>query len=82
MTVIHSTAPSEVRPRSASAPPPRRPWLRRRSAIPGFGVTLGVTLTVLSLVVLIPLSAVAIKASGLGLDGMIREAFTERALHA
>jgi sulfate transport system permease protein len=79
MTVIESAAPLRVRSRGTT---PRRPFLRRRSAIPGFGVTLGVTLTVLSLIVLIPLSAVAIKASGLGLDGFVREAFTERALHA
>jgi sulfate transport system permease protein len=65
-----------------SLPRARRPWLRRRSALPGFGLTLGVTLTLLSLIVLIPLSAVAIKASGLGLGGMIAEAFTERAWHA
>jgi len=39
--------------------PARRPLFRRRSAIPGFTLTLGVTLTVLSLIVLIPLSAVA-----------------------
>ena len=62
--------------------PPARRLFRRRSAIPGFGLTMGVTLTVLSLVVLIPLTAVAIKASGLGLGGMIQQAFTERALHA
>jgi sulfate transport system permease protein len=37
----------------------RRPFFRRRSAIPGFSLTLGVTLTILSLIVLIPLSAVA-----------------------
>ena len=81
MTAIHSATPS----RSEASPAPRRskrPLLRRRSAIPGFGLTLGVTLTTLSLIVLIPLSAVAIKASGLGLAGMVREAFTERALDA
>jgi sulfate transport system permease protein len=60
----------------------QRPLFRRRSALPGFGLTLGVTLTVLSLVVLIPLSAVVIKASGLGLDGILRQAFTDRAWHA
>jgi sulfate transport system permease protein len=65
-----------------SLPRARRPWLRRRSALPGFGLTLGVTLSLLSLIVLIPLSAVAIKASGLGLRGMLAEAFTERAWHA
>jgi sulfate transport system permease protein len=59
-----------------------RPLFRRRSAIPGFGLTLGVTLTVLCLIVLIPLSSVAIKASGLGLSGILREGFTDRALHA
>ncbi len=62
--------------------PVRRPWLRRRSAIPGFGLTLGVTLSLLSLIVLIPLSAVAIKASGLGLQGVLAAAFSSRALHA
>ena len=54
----------------------------RRRILPGFGLSLGFTLTYLSLIVLIPLSAVAIKASGLGLAGFFREAFTERALHA
>jgi sulfate/thiosulfate transport system permease protein len=80
MTVIESAAPSRLVAKPASAP--RRPLFRRRSAIPGFGVTLGITLTVLSLVVLIPLSAVAIKASGLGFAGFFAEAFTDRALHA
>src|ERR1044072_2064395 len=48
-----------------SAPPPagKRPFFRRRSAIPGFGLTMGVTLTVLSLIVLLPLSAVVLKAA-------------------
>src|SRR6201996_3443505 len=79
MTVIDSAA----LPQAGSGPARvRRPLFRRRSAIPGFGLTLGVTLTVLSLIVLIPLSAVAIKAAGLGPMGMIRQAFTERALHA
>lgn len=44
-------------------PPPKRPLFRRRSAIPGFGLTMGVTLSVLSLIVLIPLSAVVLKAA-------------------
>ena len=61
---------------------PRRPLFRRRSAIPGFGLTMGVTLSVLSLVVLIPLSAVVIKASGLGWDGFIKAGFSERAIEA
>lgn len=44
-------------------PPGKRPLFRRRSAIPGFGLTMGVTLTVLSLIVLIPLAAVILKAA-------------------
>jgi sulfate transport system permease protein len=64
------------------APPARLRLFRRRSAIPGVGLTMGVTLSVLSLIVLSPLTAVAIKASGLGLAGMVQQAFTERALHA
>ncbi|MBO9544659.1 sulfate ABC transporter permease subunit CysT [Caulobacter sp.] len=49
--------------RRSSTPPGKRPLFRRRSAIPGFGLTMGVTLTVLSLIVLIPLSAVVLKAA-------------------
>ncbi len=73
---------SAAEAKAAARVRPRPPLFRRRSAIPGFGLTLGVTLTVLSVIVLIPLSAVAIRASGLGLRGMIQQAFTERALHA
>jgi sulfate transport system permease protein len=55
---------------------------RRRSAIPGLDLTMGVTLTALSLIVLIPLAAVALKATGLGAGGFVKAAFSERALHA
>jgi len=65
-----------------TAPAVRRSWLRRRSGIPGFGLTLGVTLGLLSLVVLIPLTAVAIKAAGLSPSQFIAVAFSERALAA
>jgi sulfate transport system permease protein len=60
----------------------RRPVLRRRSAIPGFGVTMGVALTILSLIVLIPLTAVALKASQQSLPDFFSAAFNERALTA
>ena len=60
----------------------RRPLFRRRSAIPGFSITLGVTLTVLSLVVLIPLTAVVIKSAGQTQAQFIAAAFSERALKA
>jgi sulfate transport system permease protein len=54
----------------------------RPSIIPGFGVTFGITLTLLSVVVLIPLSAVFIRAAGLGWHGFIEVALSERALRA
>jgi sulfate/thiosulfate transport system permease protein len=57
------TMTAETAARRPPASLPRRPLFRRRSAIPGFGLTMGVTLTVLSLIVLIPLSAVVLKAA-------------------
>ena len=39
---------------------------RQKSALPGFGLALGVTLTYLGLVVLLPLSTIFVKSSGLG----------------
>src|SRR5690242_2155338 len=60
----------------------KKPFIRRRSAIPGFGLTLGLTLTILSLIVLIPLSAVAIKAGGQSPAHFLATAFSERALLA
>src|SRR3569833_3939996 len=53
---------------------PERP--RHRSIIPGFGLTLGWTIIYLSLVVLVPLAGVFIKASGLGWNG-VWQAVTE-----
>jgi len=43
---------------------------RSGSALPGFGLTLGVTIMSLSLIVLIPLAGVFFKAAGLGLEGL------------
>ncbi len=57
------TMTADTASRWSLTPPPKRPLFRRRSAIPGFGLTMGVTLTVLSLIVLIPLSAVVLKAA-------------------
>ena len=75
MTIIHA-------PAAPAQPPSRRPLFRRRSAIPGFGLTLGVTLTVLSVIVLIPLAAVAIKSAQLSPAEFAHAAFSERALKA
>lgn len=54
----------------------------RRSILPGFGLTLGFTLFALSLIVLIPLSAVFITTAGMGWDEFVRVAFSRRALLA
>jgi sulfate transport system permease protein len=60
----------------------RRPFLRRRSAIPGFALTLGVTLAILSTVVLIPLFAVGLKASQQPVGDFLHAAFSTRAMAA
>jgi len=53
-----------------------------RSALPGFGLSLGFSVVYLSLLVLLPLAAVFLRAAGLGLDGLWRALATERVLHA
>ncbi len=53
---------------TAAATPARRP--PRRRVIPGFGLSLGITLAWLGLIVLIPLLGVFVKASGLGWSGL------------
>jgi len=58
------------------------PLFRRRSAIPGFGLTMGVTLSVLSLIVLIPLSAVVLKAAQQSPEEFWVVATSQRALAA
>jgi len=64
-----------------TAPLPR---LRRknRSIIPGFGLTMGLTLAWLSLVVLIPLSTVFIRSAGMGWHDFLAAGFSPRALAA
>ena len=53
-----------------------------RSALPGFGLTLGVTLGWLSLIVLLPLTALALRPWELGLDGLWRSVTEPRVLAA
>ena len=79
------TAASPDTAASVPARPParaRRPFIRRRSALPGFALTLGVTLTILSCIVLIPLAAVAMKAAGQSPADFAASAFSPRALAA
>jgi sulfate/thiosulfate transport system permease protein len=55
---------------------------RRKSSIPGFGLTMGITVFSLSVVVLVPLSAVFIKTAGMGFDEFVAAALSKRALAA
>ncbi|MDX3885596.1 sulfate ABC transporter permease subunit CysT [Edaphosphingomonas haloaromaticamans] len=60
----------------------RRPLFRAPSIIPGFGLTFGLSLTWLCLIVLIPLSAVFIKTAGMGWQHFADVALSERAIAA
>ncbi len=55
---------------------------RKPSVLPGFGPALGFTLFYLSVVVLIPLSALFLKAAGLSWGQFVDQAFSARALAA
>ena len=54
----------------------------RKSIIPGFGLTMGLTLAWLSLIVLIPLSTVFIRAAGMGPAEFLDVGFADRAMAA
>jgi sulfate transport system permease protein len=54
-----------------------RRW-RPRSVIPGFGLATGMTITILTLLVLIPLAALVLRASELGLAGIVALALQPR----
>jgi sulfate transport system permease protein len=55
---------------------------RRHSIIPGFGLTLGITLSYLSLIVIIPLAVLFVEASGAGLAKISAELISSRTLAA
>jgi sulfate transport system permease protein len=54
----------------------------RRQILPGFGLSLGFTVVYLSLIVLVPLAALFIKASGIGVDGFVHTILAARVLAA
>jgi sulfate/thiosulfate transport system permease protein len=56
--------------------------LRKESVMPGFGLTLGLTLLYLGLVVLMPLAALIMKSAGMGPESFMAAAFTRRAVAA
>lgn len=77
MSSLTSSAAGQDRRPSGAAP-----LFRRRSAIPGFGLSLGVTVSLLSLIVLVPLSAVILKSSGQSFAEFLEAGFSPRALGA
>ena len=60
----------------------RRSFFRTPSVIPGFGLSFGLSLTWLCLIVLIPLSSAFIKTAGMGWEHFDRVALSERAFAA
>ncbi|QND17888.1 sulfate ABC transporter permease subunit CysT (plasmid) [Rhizobium leguminosarum bv. trifolii] len=61
---------------------PTRWWFKRPSVIPGFGMALGLTLTWLTLLILIPLSGLAVRSSALGWEKFWSIALDPRTLNA
>jgi len=61
---------------------PTRWRFKRPSVIPGFGMALGLTLTWLTLLILIPLSGLAVRSSALGWEQFWSIAFDQRILNA
>lgn len=66
-----------------AAPSTSRSWQwKQPSVIPGFGLTLGISLTMLTLIVLIPLAALVLRAGSLGFSGILELALDPRILAA
>jgi sulfate transport system permease protein len=63
---------------TAVADAPVQPRRRARRVLPGFGLSLGLGLAWLSLVVMLPLLALTVRAAGLGIDGWLRAIEDER----
>ena len=74
-----TTAPALLAPAGAGR---RRRTFGRRTAMPGLGLTLGVTLLWLGLLVLLPIVAVFVRSLGLGPAHFAQVAFSPRALAA
>ena len=55
---------------AVTSPLPSAKRARRSRVVPGFGLSLGITLAWLSLIVLIPLTGLLLKAGGLGWQGL------------
>ncbi len=55
---------------------------QQRNVVPGFGLTMGLTLTWLSIIVLLPLAALFLKAAELSLDEFLAVILSRRTLNA
>ena len=55
---------------------------KQPSVIPGFGLTFGFTLAYFSIIILIPLLALALRSASLGFEGFFRYAFDQRVIGA
>ena len=54
--------------------------MKKRRVLPGFGLSLGFTLAYLSLIVLIPISAIFIKTAGMTWDAFVAAVASERVI--
>ena len=59
-----------------------RPRRVRRSIIPGFGLTIGITIAWLTLIVILPLAALAFRTAGMGWHEFVAAALSDRAIAA
>ena len=65
-----------------TSPTPRSARWRQPSVLPGFGLSFGFTLAWLTLIVLIPLATIFLKAAGMGWAEFVEVGFSPRALAA
>jgi len=56
--------------------------LHRKSILPGFGLSLGITLTYGAIIIVLPLAAMFLKTASLGFDEFVRVTTSSRALSA
>ncbi|MDF2843557.1 MAG: cysT [Herbinix sp.] len=54
--------------------------VRRKQVVPGFGLSLGITITILSMIVLIPIASLALNASSIGLEKFIKIVTNQRVI--
>ncbi len=66
----------------SNKPLTERIGFRRHSVIPGFGLSFGVTVTWLTLIILIPLAAMVVRSAGLGISGYEQLLTDRRTLNA